>query len=303
MPSGSRLAHAGTVISATGSITRPDVTPGDSAGSAPLADIAAAAVDAFYFKPTKAVFRALELGTYRARAVRLEAPVLDLGCGDGSMAGLLRRCGLLPEPPAWGLEIGEADVRAARRRAVHRAVLRGDAYRLPFADGSFRTVLANGVLCSLPGTLEPALAEVRRVLAPVGSFVATVPTLRARDYCWPPLALAAVAPRLRERMVARYERRIQHLIMLGLGDWTRAFREAGFDVGTVAPFYGARAGAACAVLATQPVRVLSALRVAPGLGRRLIGLCLTRTVHALAAADAATGEDEAGYLLIEARKA
>src|SRR5689334_15837032 len=242
--------RAGTIGRAT--LVAGSTFPSGGSGTPGVADIAEAAVDVFYFKPTKAIFRALELGTYRARAVRLEAPVLDLGCGDGSMAGLLRRCGPLAERPAWGLEIGEADVRAARRRGQHRAVLRGDAYRLPFADGSFRTVLANGVLCSLPGALEPALAEVRRVLAPGGSFVATVPTLRARDYCWPPLALAAVAPRLRERLVARYERRIEHRIMLDLAGWTGVVRAAGFDLATVAPFYGARAGAICGVLATQP---------------------------------------------------
>src|SRR5919202_3883878 len=80
--------------------------PSGGSGTLGAADIAEAAIDTFYFKPAKAIFRALELETYRARAVRFEAPVLDLGCGDGSMAGLLRRGGRLAEAPARGLEIG-----------------------------------------------------------------------------------------------------------------------------------------------------------------------------------------------------
>jgi hypothetical protein len=90
--------------------------------------------------------------------------------------------------------------------------------------------------------------------------------------------------------------------MLDPAGWSGVLREAGFDLDTVAPFYGARAGAICSVLATQPARVLSALRVAPNLGRRFVGFCLTRTVRALAAADAATSEAAAGYVLITARK-
>ena len=70
-----------------------------------------------------------------------------------------------------GIDVSARMLQRARRRAerlgraVHLVV--GDAQALPFADGSFDTVVATCVFCSVadPGR---GLAEVRRVLKPGG---------------------------------------------------------------------------------------------------------------------------------------
>lgn len=53
-------------------------------------------------------------------------------------------------------------------------VLRGDATRLPFADGSFDRVITSEVLEHIPDDTT-AMSELVRVLRPGGSFACTVP--------------------------------------------------------------------------------------------------------------------------------
>ena len=282
----------------------PCVLPRAGPAEPPSAPMAAteAALEAFYFKPAKALLHAVELEAYRRAGVRLTAPVLDLGCGDGAVADLLRRCGVIGEPPACGLDIGAAAVRRARRRGAHRTIVRGDACRLPFPAASFNAVVANAVLCALPAPLHPALAETYRVLAPGGMLVASVPTARSRAYLWPSRATPFLPLRLRDRLIARAEERAEDRIVLELADWVRSFREAGLEVIAGVPHMGPRTTAACSLLGLQPLRAFSALRAVPHLGRRVAARLLERPIRAMMGADAATDRETAGCALIVARR-
>jgi SAM-dependent methyltransferase len=269
---------------------------------APAPDPVAVALDAFYAKPAKALYHAVELAAYARAGVRLAGPVLDLGCGDGTMAAMLLRAGIIDRPPACGLDIDEPSVRRALRRHAHGTVLRGDAYLLPFADGSFRAVTANTLLSALPDSPEPAVAEACRVLARGGRFAVTVPTPRQRAAAWPS-GLAALLPRqAREQLVARFEARSQDHLVLEPSAWLRAFRGAGLEIVTVEPFMGPDVARACSLLALQPLRVLSTLRATPALGRRLAGRLLETPTHRLVEADAATDAATAGSVLIVAER-
>jgi malonyl-CoA O-methyltransferase len=97
--------------------------------------------------------------------------VLDLGAGTGRVTRVLRRRyrGAL----VVALDLAPGMLREARRhsrpwRRFERVC--GDAMRLPFADGSLDVVFSNLMLqwCE---PLDPALAEVRRVLKPQGFFL------------------------------------------------------------------------------------------------------------------------------------
>ncbi len=62
-------------------------------------------------------------------------------------------------------------------------VLRGDATRLPFADGSFDGVITSEVLEHIQDDVA-ALAEMARVLRPGGVFAATVPSWLPEKINW-----------------------------------------------------------------------------------------------------------------------
>ena len=130
-----------------------------------------------------------ELRAAFARAnVRPGDRVLDLGCGDGALTGVLadaaaRRAegaGARPgEPTAAGsvvgVDVAEAALRRARARhpALTFALAPIDG-ALPFDDGSFDVVWSSEVIEHVADTAR-WLSEVRRVLVPRGRLLLTTP--------------------------------------------------------------------------------------------------------------------------------
>lgn len=125
----------------------------------------------FWFLGTRRVIlAALE----RALGGRLEgARLLDLGCGTGFTLTQLPR-----SVRRVGLDYSRAAIALARRRATGAALVRGSAYALPFASEGFDAVLALDVLEHLDRDLDAA-RELRRVLAPGGVAIVTVPAFAA----------------------------------------------------------------------------------------------------------------------------
>jgi ubiquinone/menaquinone biosynthesis C-methylase UbiE len=99
--------------------------------------------------------------------------VLDVGCGTGTLAVLLKERN--PEVEVTGLDPDpRALARAARKAAKHRAAVRFDqgfADRMPYADGGFQQVFSSYMFHHLPAEQRlPMLREIRRALAPRGVF-------------------------------------------------------------------------------------------------------------------------------------
>jgi 2-polyprenyl-3-methyl-5-hydroxy-6-metoxy-1,4-benzoquinol methylase len=97
--------------------------------------------------------------------------VLDMGCGDGALSGLITGRGVR----VIGLDREELGVRyAAARIPKSASFVCGTVYQTPFADASFDAVVVSEVIehVARPETL---LAEACRILRPAGTVIVTTP--------------------------------------------------------------------------------------------------------------------------------
>ncbi len=93
----------------------------------------------------------------------LQSPLLDIGCGSKPYRDLFSFDGYI------GVDIASETTKAQMRADVFY-----DGRRFPFRDGQFNSVLCNQVLEHV-FTPDEFIREIRRVLAPGGRLLLTVP--------------------------------------------------------------------------------------------------------------------------------
>jgi SAM-dependent methyltransferase len=100
-------------------------------------------------------------------------PVLDVGCGTGSLALELRR--RFPKRSVWAVDLSAAYLAFARSREGGREIRfeRADAADLPFVAGTFSAALAQLALNFMPDATKVA-QEMRRVTRSGGVVAAAV---------------------------------------------------------------------------------------------------------------------------------
>ena len=113
-------------------------------------------------------WRAQEVTLFRRHCALVEAPVLDLGCGDGVFSQL---AGWPTE--MTGLDFDEESLRVRARVCPGAMNVRGDAGKMPLPDAAFATCVSNSVFEHLPD-LDACLREAHRVLRPGGRLVFTM---------------------------------------------------------------------------------------------------------------------------------
>jgi SAM-dependent methyltransferase len=107
------------------------------------------------------------------------ARILDLGCGDGRHVAFLEALGFRVSATEISDEIVRGLQRNAARRGWRAEFVRGTAGAIPFGDVAFDAVLASASCHYLEGraSFDDNLREIARVIAPGGTFVASVPLL------------------------------------------------------------------------------------------------------------------------------
>ncbi len=103
-----------------------------------------------------------------------DAPILDLGTSTGTNLRLLRE---LDCRNTVGLDSSYDAIRWCAEKGLGK-VEHGDICALPFPDGRFALVLATDIIEHVDEDVQ-ALSEVRRVLAPGGTAVITVPAFES----------------------------------------------------------------------------------------------------------------------------
>lgn len=112
--------------------------------------------------------------THIADALRTCASVLDVGCGGGRTADMLRAHGI---EDVWGLDPSPYLLQHAARAFPHINFVQGVAERTGFPDARFDGIAACFVLHEIPPTyIERALCEFHRVLRPRGLLAICEPS-------------------------------------------------------------------------------------------------------------------------------
>ncbi len=185
----------------------------------------------------RALLRAVEARFYAD--LPMPSPVLDLGCGDGHFAEVA-----WPQGIEVGLDPWWTPLQEARERAHHALLNHADGARMPYADGSFATVVSNSVLEHIP-RVEPVIAEVARVLRPGGWFHFCVPGPNFRRFL--PIARALDALRLKglaEVCRRLFDRISRHYYYDDARAWTARLVRHGLRVECHWPYFSPRALAA-----------------------------------------------------------
>jgi SAM-dependent methyltransferase len=112
--------------------------------------------------------------------------ILDAGCGFGDWVSFLSAHGYRAE----GLDFSRDLVRRLQETYPHLTWTHGDIRRMPYPDGAFDAIISWGVIEHDEAGPVDALCEFRRLLAPGGVAIVTVPNdspanRRAAEYHYP----------------------------------------------------------------------------------------------------------------------
>ncbi len=118
--------------------------------------------------------RKLLSGIIRELRIAADAAILDLGTSTGTNLRMLKEMNC---HNAIGLDKSEAAIRYCAGKGLG-TVEQGDVCDLPFEDERFALVLATDIVEHVDDDVR-ALSEIRRVLAPGGTAVITVPAFES----------------------------------------------------------------------------------------------------------------------------
>jgi ubiquinone/menaquinone biosynthesis C-methylase UbiE len=171
--------------------------------------------------PSLAIWRAVEAQAFDN--IVFEPPILDLACGTGHFARMLLRNAAIT-----GCDLDENAIRAAAKEKTLDALSVADARALPYPDCAFNSVLAN---CALEHIWDvgQVIAEVARVLKPMGVLTFTVPSEHFNNLLFFPRFYRFLGLHSRARRhIQWYNTLQQHYHVDPLSVWEKRLKRVGF---------------------------------------------------------------------------
>lgn len=176
---------------------------------------------AFWYAPADVLQRSAEAMFWEN--IKFIRPVLDIGCGNGEIDKLLfnkkRKIDV-------GVDSNKQELVKANKSGVYSKVVFADACKLPFAGGSFNTVISNSTFEHIENDGK-AIREVGRVLKKGGNFYFTVPTSRF---------LAALKKNVSEFDINKLNTRLAHLHYRSLEGWGKLLQKEGLEIVSIQPY-------------------------------------------------------------------
>lgn len=258
----------------------------------------------YYWKPGKAYFEAFQLNAYKDEVLFPEGRVLDLGCGQGYFAQMLKEMYEF-ESQLIGADVNPNELRrAARLKGLYSEVLAVDAKQLPFKDRYFDAVLANQMLYyfEAPGEI---VREIARVLQNNGQLICTVATDSAEKHYWQ----AQLIERFGFRNLAHgYRRRLNtrfgFVSTYSPIGWVKILEDNGLEVQKVIPYISKRIQHRWVMLNLAPFRVAGAIKFIRSRHAANIGSALLKRMMARSfSGEIMNPDEEAGdHILLVAQK-
>lgn len=129
--------------------------------------------------PAIILWRATEL-KYIDRAFKKrepQEPILDLGCAEGKIGGILFK----GKGAVIGLDNCWELLKQNKRSDLYKALILADGCAMPYGRAEFSSVFSNCVIEHIPD-IKGLLNEVARVLKDNGTFIFTVPSHKFGDF-------------------------------------------------------------------------------------------------------------------------
>lgn len=177
--------------------------------------------------PAIVFWRAIELNhlSEALKKYELNCPILDLGCAEGNIAGILfKNKRLIGLDNCWDL------IKKNSNHQVYKALVLADGCAFPFKNETVESIFSNCVIEHIPD-LNGLLNEISRILNKRGIFIFTVPSHKFADF----LSLSIIFDKLRLKNLSKWyklerNRLLNHFHCYDHNSWRKILNEKGLNL-------------------------------------------------------------------------
>ena len=185
------------------------------------------AVNNEFEHPAIALWRAVELRHIHnaLKALPLKEPILDLGCAEGKIAGILfNGQKLIGLDNCWEL------LSQNHRPQTYKALILADACKMPYKERVFSSVFSNCVIEHIHD-LKGVLSETERVLKEQGLLIFTVPSHKFADFLFFSIVFDKIGLKKLSRWYGRKRNQLlNHFHCYDHMQWRQILEESGFNL-------------------------------------------------------------------------